>query len=72
MQTHPGSRIPFPAAQGVQGWYRQIGGRWYRFSLVTDGWWGVGETGTMHAARQFVPLGDWYTRLTVTKVQARP
>jgi hypothetical protein len=58
------TRIPFPAAQGVTGWSRKIGDRWYQFTLVTDGWWGVGETGTLRVYRQLVPCGDWYVMRT--------
>lgn len=36
-----------PGAQGVVVWNRKLAGRWFRFTLVTAGWWGVGETGTL-------------------------
>jgi hypothetical protein len=49
-----------PAAQGITMWHREIGGRWYRFALVTAGWWGVGETGTLRVYRKFSPCGDWF------------
>src|SRR5262245_37143402 len=54
-----GPRIPFPAAQGVTGWYRQINGTFYQFTAVTDGWWGVGPTGTIRVWRP-ISNGDYY------------
>jgi len=64
-------RIPVDAAQGVQAWYRQINGRWYKFALVIEGWWGVGPTGTLTVYRQYRPAGDWFcfreTRLFISE-----
>lgn len=55
-----GERIPAEAAQGVRSWYRELAGRHFRFTLVVDGWWGVGETGTLRVKAQ-ISNGDWYT-----------
>jgi hypothetical protein len=53
-------RIPADAAQGVRMWYRELNGRMFRFTLVVEGWWGVGETGTLRVKTQ-ISNGDWYT-----------
>lgn len=53
-----------PAAQGVCKWYRTLEGREYMFTLVTAGWWGVGETGTLRVYRR-ISNGDWYVTRTL-------
>ena len=52
-----------PAAQGVARWFRKLNGKWYQFTLVTEGWWRVPETGTVHVWRQ-ISNGDWYVTST--------
>lgn len=53
-------RIPRDCAQGVRGWTRWLGGREWLFLLVVDGWWGVGDTGTVTVYRSGYWPGDWY------------
>lgn len=48
------------AAQGVERWYRTLNGRTFMFTFVNDGWWGVGETGTLRVHRQYRPCGDYF------------
>ena len=48
------------AAQGVERWYRKLGTQWLEFCYVTDGWWGVGRTGTLYV-KQAISNGDYYT-----------
>lgn len=53
----------FPAAQGVEMWYRRLAGRTFRFTLVREGWWGVGDTCTLRVSAQlrgYEGCGDWY------------
>lgn len=54
-----GKRIPASAAQGVRSWYRELAGRYFRFTLVEQGWWGTAPTGTLTVSAQ-ISNGDWY------------
>ncbi len=47
------------AAQGVERWYRKLGGRTFMFCYVVAGWWGVGETGTLTVSAA-ISNGDYY------------
>ena len=47
------------AAQGVERWYRELGGRCYMFTYVVRGWWGVGQTGQLNVYRA-ISNGDCY------------
>jgi hypothetical protein len=46
-------------AQGVKVWDRQLSGRWFRFTLVVEGWWGVPPTGTL-TVKAAISNGDYY------------
>jgi hypothetical protein len=62
-KTHTTGRVNVRnGAQGVIVWDRKLEGRWFRFSLVTAGWWGVGETGTVRVKAQHSGYagGDYY------------
>jgi len=64
-----------PAAQGVERWYRLLGDHWYHFAYVVDGWWGVGETGTLRVSRERHPATTYLTvgsmRRSVTRIRVR-
>lgn len=61
------NRLPADAAQGVLSWWRKIGREYYRFSLVVDGWWGVGETGTLRVSKRLCGgVSDYYVCKTFT------
>lgn len=56
------------AAQGVERWYRKLGGRWLMFTYVRRGWWGVGDTGTLRVYRQYRAGGDYFVVKTFANV----
>lgn len=64
MDTYTGRRNFRSGAQGVIVWHRTLAGRPFRFTLVVNGWWGVGETGTLRVSAEPKAIecspGDWY------------